>query len=223
MKMKIAVLVDENSIAVPYSDGGIIELYAFAGNNWQCIKAASLEEDEGTNVAEVRARVNAVMAIIGDCKVFMVETMKSLNVGIFDSYGIAVWNHKGVPMEVFDFVKEQEENKIHKIRSCCDKPSCLSTCSPSTIESIQPPSQIIIENIGDGCYKIDLAKTMKSNPSLNSKQILIPFFQNTEFQKLEIICEHVPKWFENEFGSLKLQVKVEESWDGFCHAIVCSN
>jgi Fe-only nitrogenase accessory protein AnfO len=221
--MKIAVLVDENGYAVPYCDGGIIELYAFEGTSWHFIKAVSLGVDEGTNIAEVRARIHAVMAVIEGCKVFMVESIKSLSVGIFDGYGISVWNHKGVPMEAFDFVKEQEENKIRQQRSCCDKPSCNSTCSSNTGEPVQTSVPVAIENMSDGYYKIDLAKILKSNCSLNSKQVLIPFFQNTPFKKLEIICEHVPRWFDNEFEILKLHVQIEESDDGLCHAVVCHN
>jgi Fe-only nitrogenase accessory protein AnfO len=218
--MKIAVLVDENGIAVPYNEGGNIELYAYEGKSWHCIKAAALDVDEGTNIAEVRARVHAVMVIIEDCKVFMVEAIKSLPIGIFDGYGITVWNHKGIPMEAFDFVKEQEENIVRQKRSCCDKPSCKSTCSSSMGETAQTDTPIAIENIGEGYYKVELAKMLKSDRTLNSKQILIPFFQSTAFQKLEIICDHVPKWFEREFGPLKLQFDTEESKDGLCHAIV---
>jgi Fe-only nitrogenase accessory protein AnfO len=218
--MKIAVLVNEKGTSIPYSDGGIIELYAFEENGWHCIKAAALDVDDGTNISEVRARVHAVMAIIEDCKVFMVEAIKSLPIGIFDGYGITVWNHKGIPLDAFDFVKEQEENKARQPKSCCDKPSCKSTCSSNTGESVQTQSSIMIENICDGYYKIDLAKILKNDRSLNSKLILIPFFQNTPFQKLEIICEHVPKWFEKEFGFLKLRFETEESKDGLCHATV---
>jgi nitrogen fixation protein NifB len=50
--------------------------------------------------------------------------------------------------------------------------------------------------------------------------VLLPFFQNNVFKKLEIVCKHVPKWFDNEFGVLKLDVRTEESADGLCHAVV---
>jgi len=40
------------------------------------------------------------------------------------------------------------------------------------------------------------------------------------FQKLEVVCEHLPKWFEKELESLKLQFRIEESKDDLFHAIV---
>jgi Fe-only nitrogenase accessory protein AnfO len=221
--MKIAVLVNENGRTVPYSAGGIIELYDLKGNSWQCIKAKSLTIDKATNISEVRERVHAVIKVIEDGKVFMVETIKSLPTGIFDAYGISVWNHQGAPMGAFDFVKEQEESKAKQKRSCCDKPSCKSTCSSNSGNSEETTSSISIEKMSVGYYKIDLARILRSNNSLNSKQLLIPFMKNTTFQKLEIICEHVPKWFEHELNGMNLQLMVEKSADGLCHAIVIPN
>jgi len=218
--MKIAVLVDENGNAVPYNEGGNLALYAYEGNSWHCIKNASLSVDEGTNISEIRARIHTVIAEIEDCKVFIVEMMKSLPIAIFDGYGITVWNHIGIPNEAFNFVKEQEENKVLKTKSCCDSPRCNSTCSPNAVVPASNSSPVAFQYVSEGFYTINLAKALTTDRTLNSKQILIPFFQSTAFQKLEIICDHVPKWFEREFGPLKLQFDTEESKDGLCHAIV---
>jgi Fe-only nitrogenase accessory protein AnfO len=218
--MKIAVLVDENGNAVSYSNSGFLKLYSLKGSHWQSIKKVTLGADNGTNISEIRDRIHLVMEEIEDCKVFIVETMKSLPIAIFDGYGITVWNHKGIPNEAFNFVKEQEENKVLKTKSCCDSPRCNSTCSPNAGEPDSNYSPVAFQNVSEGFYTINLAKVLATDRTLNSKQILIPFFQGIAFQKLEIICDHVPKWFEMEFGFLNLQFETEESKDGLCHAIV---
>jgi Fe-only nitrogenase accessory protein AnfO len=218
--MKIAVFVDEKGNAVPYHSEGIIALYAFDGNDWHCTKKTPLASDQSTNIAEVRERINAVIAEIEDAKVLMIETIKSLPIAVFDGFGITVWKHRGIPTEAFNYVKEQEANKVRQPRSCCDSPNCKSTCSPKTDECASVPSPITFNNIGSGLYTIDLAKILAGNSSLNSKQILIPFFQNTAFKTLEIICQHVPKWFDREFEKMRLQIEHKESTDDLCHVIV---
>ena len=55
---------------------------------------------------------------------------------------------------------------------------------------------------------------------MNSKDILLPFFQNNKFVELEIICLHTPKWIERELGNFNYKVKTEIRKDGFCHAFV---
>jgi hypothetical protein len=46
---------------------------------------------------------------------------------------------------------------------------------------------------------------MAHRTSLNSKEILLPFFKRTSFSQLEITCDHMPKWFEKELPALKLR------------------
>ena len=51
---------------------------------------------------------------------------------------------------------------------------------------------------------------MQNNANLTSKQILLPFIQKTSFNELEIICGHVPPWFEREFSRLNLRSEIEK-------------
>ena len=217
--MKIAVFVDKKGNTVSYHTEGIIEVYTCDGSNWHCAEKTSLGADQSANISEVRERIHAVMAEIEDAKVFVVDSMKSLPIAIFDGYGITVWNHKGIPAEAFNYIKEQEENKAHQPKSCCDTPSCKSTCSSNAGECASS-LPITFNNIGKGLFSIDLAKALAGGSSLNSKQILIPFMQNTEFTSLEIICEHLPKWFDKELGIMSLHYELNVSTDGLCHVIV---
>ncbi|MFT3952056.1 MAG: Fe-only nitrogenase accessory AnfO family protein, partial [Oscillospiraceae bacterium] len=55
-----------------------------------------------------------------------------------------------------------------------------------------------------------LRNVISRKTSYSSKQILIPFFQNTDFELLEIRCEHIPKWFEKELPKLNLALRSEQ-------------
>jgi hypothetical protein len=61
--------------------------------------------------------------------------------------------------------------------------------------------------IRPGYFSVDLTEVMAHRASLNSQQVLLPFFQNTKFDELEILCEHVPKWLARELPGLKLKTE----------------
>ena len=67
----------------------------------------------------------------------------------------------------------------------------------------------LIQKIKDGYYFINLRKIQEHNINLTSKGILLPFFKTTVFYQLEIICGHIPPWFEAEGKRLNLKFEGE--------------
>ncbi len=130
--MKIAVFVGENGKTVPFHVRGIIELYVYQENSWWCTKRIHLGQDEGMSLADIRSRILYVASEIEDCKVFVVETIRSLPIAIFEANRITIWKDQGNAYEALDYIKEQEEkNQVTKTKSCCcDSPQCKTTCSP---------------------------------------------------------------------------------------------
>jgi len=63
-------------------------------------------------------------------------------------------------------------------------------------------------------------EVQRKNDSMNSKDILVPFFEKNKFVELEIICLHIPKWIERELVNLNFTVKTEMRKNGLCHAFV---
>jgi hypothetical protein len=50
---------------------------------------------------------------------------------------------------------------------------------------------------------------MESSQRITSKQVLLPFLNNNNFNELEIDCSHVPHWFDKEFKRLNLKSEAE--------------
>jgi Fe-only nitrogenase accessory protein AnfO len=71
------------------------------------------------------------------------------------------------------------------------------------------PLPVLIGDITEGHYSINLAEILQDNPALNSRQVLIPALEEKTFKKLEIICDHIPRWFNNELRNLKLTAELE--------------
>jgi len=130
--MKIAVFVDKNGKTVPFHEKGTIELYVCQENSWWCAKRIQLGKDEGISLADVRSRIHNVASEIEGSKFFVVETIRSISIAIFEANGITIWKVQGNAYEALDYIKEQEEkNKVKRSKSCCDSPQCKTTCSSS--------------------------------------------------------------------------------------------
>lgn len=217
--MKIAVFIDEKGNAVPFGSIGTVHLYVHEENNWYCIKKIPLGADEGMSLSDIQARVFAVVSEMGDCKVFAAEAIKGVPLAIFGGMGINLWKIKGVVAEVLNTIEEQmSKMEADQLKSSCSKQQCQHSCSTNTDESIPVPSPVAVGT--NGMYEIDLAMALKSEGSFNSRQILLPFFQHTTFQKLEMTCDHLPKWFDGELGKFKLQFQQEFTEEGLCHVTV---
>lgn len=46
---------------------------------------------------------------------------------------------------------------------------------------------------------IDLKAVLNSDPNLTSKNTLLPFLKSKDFKTPEVICDHIPKWFHEEY------------------------
>jgi Fe-only nitrogenase accessory protein AnfO len=53
-----------------------------------------------------------------------------------------------------------------------------------------------------GDFSLNMEEILLKNPELTSKKILIPYLKNGEFNSLDIICSHIPKWFYTDLGVL---------------------
>ncbi len=198
---KIAMFVDEDGYSAPLDSAGNLALYIYDEKEWRCTKRISFGTVEKMNLPEIRARVHGMISEIDDCKVFIAKNTKGIFFSFLDGAGISIWQLEGYPADFLDDIMEKEK---------------INSQDGSSTE----PAIVAVGDDPDGIYKIDLISILKSNRSLTSKQALLPFLQKNIFSRLEVICEHVPKWFDREFDSLKLTLEVEESEDGLCRAII---
>ena len=54
-----------------------------------------------------------------------------------------------------------------------------------------------------GDFRLDLQDVLSKNPNFTSKSILLPYLKDGEFNRLFVICNHVPKWFLQKLGELR--------------------
>jgi len=200
--MKIAVFVSKSGNIFPLYEKGTVELYSDETNEWQCIKHIPFAIYNDMNFVQVREAIQNMVSQIDDCKMFVVDTIRGFPLTIISENRIGVWKHRGVfSLPLLDHIKSELE-RIEREQS-------MNTTSP-----------IVVGDANDGAFIFDLATVLKNDSSLNSRDLLFPFLKDTPFKKLEIICQHLPKWLGNALEELNIQAVQAESNDGLCHAII---
>ena len=203
--MNIAVLNDKEGNTLSFYEPGIVKLFSNDNGTWNSTREFPFELNEEKGLAEMQRSIQSMLSRLDECRILMVKFIKGVPLSILKEPGVSVWKVEGSPMAFFEHIREEEEK-----------------LTPEHQKSIQPPlpEPLPIGDTKHGIYSIDLVHVQAKGAGFNSKDVLLPFLQSRVFRKLEVVCEHLPKWFEKEFDSLKLQFRIEESNDELCHAIV---
>lgn len=195
MSMKIAAFIGENGKTISLNQSGTISVYIKEKEEWKIIKEVDFETNDLMSSEIIRDNVKIMASSLGDCKVFVARGVKGIPYTVLDGMGFNIWKVDGAPENFLELVfKGEEEEKLNK-----QKPEII----PTPIRSGK-----------EGNYFIDMKTEMQNNPNLTTKQILLPFIHNTIFNELEIICRHVPHWFEGEFNKLNLKSEIEKINEG---------
>jgi len=203
--MIIAVMTDKDGNTLSFYESGFVKLFSNEKGTWNCIEEFRFELNEEKGLAGIQSCIQSMLSRLDECRILMVKFIKGVPLSILKESGISVWKVDGSPMAFFEHIREEEE----KIRLEHQK-------------SIKPvlPEPLPVGDTKHGIYTIDLVHVQAKAAGFNSKDVLLPFLQKQVFQKLEVVCEHLTKWFEKELESLKLQFRIEESKDDLFHAIV---
>jgi Fe-only nitrogenase accessory protein AnfO len=199
--MKIAVLVDNANQAISFNETGIVKLYSQNNGKWEVVKEIVFGLDDLLSINEIRERIRKMAAALEDCKVFVATEVTGVPYAILERLGFNIWNIQGVPAGFLDYIAEQE-----------------ARTKTAMVKAVEKP--IPVKTGRDGCYYIDLKTILDKDSTLTSKQVLLPFLRNTDFNELEVICEHAPLWFAKEFPGLKLSATTEQLAADKCKVIV---
>lgn len=202
--MEIAVFLGDNNKTIPFNQSGVTKLYLKEKSEWKIIKKIIFEINDSMSTKTIRDNIKHMADALGECKVFVAGDIKGIPYTMLDNMGFNLLQVEGMPEDFLELVLNgEEERKLKKQRA-----------------DIIPRPLI---NGKEGYYFIDIQVEMEDNEGLTSKQLLLPFINNTDFKELEIICTHVPLWFDGEFSKLNLSSDIDKINDGTMRVKVYSN
>lgn len=180
--MKAAAFVSPAGEILGLKQLGIVRYYDNSGGLWAAYKETPLNITEAGDLPELQ---NMLKSLREDgCSIFVVREIGGVPGSILESVGFRIWLSQGNVMPELDYIQEEEKKAMEKREQPAPEPRLVGSACEAR-------------------YSINLTETLKNNPHLNSREILIPFIRNTPYKILEIICDHTPKWVEKELGELK--------------------
>jgi len=183
----IAVLLNNNGEMTSWLDNGIVKIYKKSNNEWIELKSLPYTLSANSNIIDLRNNLLALVEKLDDCRIFVAKEVSGLLYSILDSYPFDIYELNGIPDIFLDSILiSQEKNQKDKL------------LLESKSEKYFFPE--IIDKQGN--YTINLKKILQFDKTSTTKKVLIPFLEKEKFKSLEVIFDHVPKWFERDLPKM---------------------
>jgi Fe-only nitrogenase accessory protein AnfO len=215
--MLIAALLNDDGDAASPQEGGKARVFDRKGGEWETVAEAAFRPEGCASMADLRAYIGDACQRLGGCKVLAAGPATGFYRVAFESFGVALWTVAGHPEAAFEqieaFYAEANRKGCGKGTACGCGQGCGAGCgkeggggaggkgaADSLIKAVHGKA---------GHYKADLREVMGGRAGINSREALLPFLKEVPFARLELVCEHVPRWFEAELPALGLRADTE--------------
>ena len=195
MDKSIAVVLDGNGMTTSLEESSIVKVYFMDKGNWKVIKEIICKIDDSMSLILIRENIKIMIEALGNCRIFIGNKVTGLPYTIFEKMGYNIWEIVGRPEEFLDYVLEKE----------CDMDDL------KLMDEVKPKILAPVNSGKEGYFTIDLKKIQEGNMNVSSKQVLLPFLNNTTFYELKIICSHQPNWLATEFKRRNLKAEVQSN------------
>lgn len=178
---KIAVISKDQKL-VPFLHCNLVEIYEKEGTQWQAVRTASFSPVKGNSVEELRKETEAVLTLTEDAKAILCKELSGIPFSVFNQKGYCIFCAEMADQDTLDGMVMDMEDSDEKQRR---KEEMIKNAGP-------------VETQTPGIYFLDLAQLQKECPEISSKKALLPFFSNTPFLELQLVCAHIPPWLETD-------------------------
>ncbi|NJL08278.1 MAG: Fe-only nitrogenase accessory protein AnfO [Methylacidiphilales bacterium] len=196
--MRIAAFIDENGDLAGLHELGRIVLYDDASGAW------TIERDipfpgagAPATIAGLKARLAEVARQLEDCRLFVSAGSKgALNAVLQEELGFQTWHSQGCALDLLDTVALKEAERLADLAAAeqADDP---------------PRPMLILERVGAEHYRADLTRFQIPDGGHDSMTVLLPVLEERAFRRLELVCDHNPKWLWRSVRDLGLKLKRE--------------
>ncbi len=195
MLKKIAVIVNDEEDLASFEKGSYINIYNKNNTQWQLFKEIHYYINTGMSLSDLRENIKSLIIELKDCNIVVGNVMSGLAYNVFDRAGFAIFEAKDVTSSLLDDIYKE-----------------VSTSKVEAAVSKQIPL-LPVQTEENGVFYINLIELQAKHPEISSKKALKPFLETTPFFRLEVICSHVPPWFDNILPELNLSYSIEEKVD----------
>lgn len=188
MNDQIAVYLDSEDNTTSFTQSGVIKIFSKNDNdNWRVIKEFPYNIYDKVGINEIKNHLAYLNKLMSDCKILVAKKISGIAYNILSREGLSLWEFEGSPKEFLDYVYYQQHTEKYNEVS----------------DVVYPHNKDI-----PGHYYMNLMEVQKSHATLSTKKVILPFIKNQEFQELELLCTHVPMWFDKELPKMNMTFNV---------------
>jgi len=194
--LKISVVESNNQKTSSIFEPGFNAIYEEEGGEWKVLNRFDNKVCNAKDIAMVRMAVADTIKQLDNVKIVVASEIPGIAFGIFEVAGFEIFLVEKNRFDALDSVKKEMGEIIEKQQEKTSKFDIMQFLEPGT-------------NKGDFC--LNMEKILSKNPQLTSKKILLPYLKNGEFNRLDVICSHIPKWFTTNLRVLGFEYETVNS------------
>ncbi len=194
--LKISVVESNDQKTSSIFEPGFIVTYEEDGGEWKVLNRFENKVCSAKSIAAVRMAVEDTIKQLDNVKIVVASEIPGIASGIFEAAGFEIFLVGKSGSDALDSVKKEMGEIIEKQQEKPSKFDIMKFLEPGT-------------NKGDFC--LNMEKILSKNPQLTSKKILLPYLKNGEFNRLDVICSHIPKWFTTNLRVLGFEYETVNS------------
>jgi hypothetical protein len=154
------------------------------------LNAATIGEADDDAIEEVRVIMRALIKRIDECRIVVGSSISGLPYQILNRAGFHIFEVDAMSQALLSQI-------VLDVRTAKKEVS-----SESVGTSPAPMAE-------KGHWYCNLLKLQEAHPEVSSKMALRDLFKRPDFKALELVCGHVPPWFDRDFDGLGLTYTVE--------------
>ena|GEM_PF-860244 len=193
LTLKIVVVENDDRKTSSIFEPGFIAIYEEDDRGWKVLNRFENKVCNAKGMAAVRTAVADTIKQLGDVKVIVASEIPGIASGTFQAAGFDIFLVENSVLNILDSIKKETLEAIEELQK-----------EPQKFEI----TQFLEPGVSKGDFSINIEEIMFKNPDLTSKKILIPYLKNGEFNRLDVICSHLPKWFVTNLGVLGFEYEI---------------
>lgn len=176
---RISVILDpQGNLASPWENGCAIQVFFRGELGWEEGESFQISFDWAKPALSLREDITRLAEKLGDAKILVGNMVSGLSYQIFDRMGFQVIEADCFSLRLLDQVLKEADEAGRREN---DEDTIRKSAGPREMEIT-------------GQYFLDLIALQQKAPDISSKMALQPFFENTPFDQLGILCRHMPPW-----------------------------
>lgn len=194
---EIAVFLGKNGSTTKFYGEGKIVIFVQTIEGWQITRVREFSLKEVQGMIDFRQKPKEILTFLDSCKVFVALSITGIPYYFLEKDGCSIWEFDGEPKDFMDYVFTQQE-KSNKKKAKRSSQLVEKSSKTDFVETARGTFSIFI----DGIPERGLLHT--------SKQVLLPFLRRGSYETLEIVCDQIPWWLEEEALKRRLTIQTQD-------------